>query len=95
MSKRNRSFAGIIHEATMVKWIAFGYLLHARDNGIDIKTAAQTFCSMPLVNDEGKLDPKNVRIHYYTMLKRLLDARQPDSPEQGVIGDSSSVKTGV
>ena len=95
MSKRNKHFAGIIHQATMVKWISFGYLLYARNLGVDIKKAAEDFCNDPLVNDEDSLNSNHLRQEFYRTLKRLMDARQYNSTESGVVGDSSSVKTGV
>lgn len=95
MSKRNKHFAGIIHQSTMVKWISFGYLLYARNIGVELAKAAEEFCNDSLVNDEGHLNPDHVRQEYYRTLERLMDARQCNSPESGAVGDSSGVKTGV
>lgn len=95
MSKRNKNFSGIVHHSTMVKWIAFGYLMYARNMGVDITKAAQEFCNDPLVNDEGNLNSNTLRQEFYRTLERLMDARKHDSPQQGITGDSSSAKTGV
>lgn len=98
MSKaRNKTFAGVIHHSTMVDWVWFGYALKCKEAGIDLRKAAEEFCASSLINDDKELKPEHLRVYFYRVLKRLMDARSQsttsDSSEQGAAGNSGGIKT--
>ena len=97
MSKqiKNKAFSLIIHQSTMVKWVSFGYLLAARDNGIEISEAAKTFANSSIFNEMEDINPEHIRVEFYRVLNQILDERKLDKLQQGIEGDVSVSQTGV
>ncbi len=93
-SRKVRPISRIIHQSTMLKWVSFGYLLSARDNGIEITQAAEDFCKSNMFLDEQGLSPQNIRKDYYLLLKQVLNERKLDSIEQGAPGNSGLHEAG-
>ena len=79
----------------MVKWVSFGYLLAARDNGISINEAAKAFAESNIFNEMEEINPEHIRVEFYRVLNQILDERKLDKLQQGVEGDISVSQTGV